>query len=374
MAAPLKDGLNSAALTRLGQNLQRAHPTFDVQAFVDATTVGLHDLELKDRVTHVATALVAFLPPAFPEAVDIIVRAADTWDGGDPDDNMRAFAAWPLFRFIEDNGAGAFDLSMAALRKITHLFSAEFSIRPFLARDPKRAFEELKRWTDDDTEHVRRLVSESTRPRLPWAPKVQAFIDDPAPGLALLEHLKDDDALYVRRSVANHLNDVAKDHPDVVIDLCERWLEDASEERRWIVSHATRTLVKAGHPRVWGLLGFTKRPKIEASEMRVECAGSTRPHIRVGEELTFEVELSSTASCSQRLAVDYVVHYMKSNGKTKPKVFKLKTVDLAPKATVAFSKRQSFREISTRKFHLGEHAIELLVNGAPVARAEFELR
>lgn len=368
MAPPLKLGLARPAIERLGRSVERAHSSFDRVGFVDAALRGLDELELKERVAHVAEVLGAHLPDDYSEALEVVVRAGETFDRGDEDDPLRGFAAWPLFDFIERRGPHDFDRSMAALRSITHLFSAEFAVRPFIARYPEPAFAELARWAEHDSEHVRRLVSEGTRSRLPWATKVEALVDDPGPTLALLEMLKDDPALYVRRSVANNLNDIAKDHPDLVVDVCEAWREGASKERRWVIERATRTLVKAGHPRVWGLLGFTRRPSVEVSPIVIEPRT-----VRLGDELEFGFELTSTKKSKQRLAVDYAVHFVKANGKQRPKVFKLKVLDLAPGQGVELSRRQSFRPISTRKYYPGRHAVEVLVNGQAYARAEFEL-
>ncbi len=364
----MKEGINRLAVSRLAANLKRACDSFECDAFVAAATLDLERLELKERVRKVADTLAEFLPSDYPAAAKIIVRAGETWDRGEAGDPLRGFAAWPLFDFIAERGIADFRRSMAALRSITHLFSAEFAVRPFIARYPAQAFAELTKWTRHRDEHVRRLASEGARPRLPWATRLQPLIDDPAPVVALLEHLKDDSAAYVRRSVANNLNDIAKDHPELVIDLCEAWLEGASAERRWIVERATRTLVKAGHPRVWGLLGFTKRPKVVVSPLVLSSK-----RVSVGDDLSLCFKITSEARTSQRLAVDYRVHFMKANGEQRPKVFKLKVLELAAKQVVEISKSQSFRRISTRKYYPGRHAIELLVNGEARAKAEFEL-
>lgn len=369
MAAPLKDGLGRAAVARLARNIRAAWPGFDDRRFVSAALKGIADLELKQRVSHVAGVLAELLPPDYPDALQVVVHAGEVWEPGDASDPLDGFAAWPLFRFIEDRGTGDFVRSMAALRSITHLFTAEFAVRPFLERYPKRAFRELARWTSDPSEHVRRLVSESTRPRLPWAPRIPALVDDPTPVLALLERLKDDPALYVRRSVANSLNDISKDHPDRVVEVCRAWARDRTAARKWILGHATRTLVKKGHPGVWGLLGVTQRPRLARASVAL---GSDR--VRVGEDLTFAVEIASAARGKQRLVVDYAVHFVKSNGKRAPKVFKLRVVELEPREVLRVTKRHSFRRISTRKYYPGPHAIELLVNGVSRASAEFELR
>jgi len=368
MPEPLKNGLNEAAISRLADNLHRVWPALDRDGLIRGSMKGLDALELKGRIAHVSDQLAAFLPDDWTETLAVVVSSAATWDSGDPEDPYRGFAAWPLFDLIERHGVDDFEGSMGALREITHLFSAEFAVRPFLARYPEPAFAKLTEWARDDREHVRRLASEGCRPRLPWATRIPALIDNPTPVIAILELLKDDPELYVRRSVANNLNDIAKDHPDRVIDTCERWLEGASKERKWIVGHATRTLVKAGHPRIWGLLGFEKEPKLEVSEITLDSDGYA-----IGDRLTLEVGLTSTATSEQRLAVDYAIHFVKANGKTRPKVFKLKVLTLSAGEVVTLTSRQSLKQMSTRTHHPGRHQIDILVNGEVRSQVWFDL-
>ncbi len=364
---PLKNGLNEVAISRLADNIQRAWPQFDKTAMVEASMVGLSELELKDRIRHVSAKLADFMPE-MPEALAVIVRAVDTWDRGDPDNPVGGFAAWPMFDFIGSNGLEHFDQSMETLRRITHIFSAEFAVRPYIDRYPERAFALLETWATDEDEHVRRLCSEGCRPRLPWAPQLPALIADPTPIFPVLELLADDPELFVRRSVANNLNDIGKDHPDLLVDLCERWLKEGGKHRKWIVGHATRSLVKAGHPRVWGLLGFEADPQVEVSEIAVDP-----PEPRIGDSLHFTFEITSTADRSQRLAVDYAVHFMKANGKTRPKVFKLKVLSLEAGQALNLTRKLSFRPISTRKYYPGRHELEILVNGQSCSRVAFEV-
>jgi 3-methyladenine DNA glycosylase AlkC len=368
-AAPLKHGLGPPAIRRLAAAIQSAWPDFDSEGFAGAAAHGLERLELKQRVAHVAERLGGFLPAEYPRAVEILVRAAEGWDDGEKQDPLRGFAAWPLFHFIEQRGTEHAEKSMAALESLTHLFSGEFAVRPYIARYPGPAFLVLARWAEHDSEHVRRLASEGCRPRLPWATRIPALIEDPTPVIGLLERLKDDPSLCVRRSVGNNLNDIAKDHPDRVVDLCETWLQGASAERRWIVERATRGLVKDGHPRVWGLLGFTARPRVELSEIRLSADS-----VELGDEMGFSVDLTSTGKSGQRLAVDFAVHFVKANGNRRSKVFKLRVVRPAPGETVELARRISFRPISTRVYYPGRHRLAILVNGKALANAEFEVQ
>ena len=260
-----------------------------------------------------------------------------------------------------------FDVALALLKDLTKQSSSEFAIRPFLAAEQERTLAVLEEWVGDANHHVRRLVSEGTRPRLPWGKRLSAFVEDPSPVLPLLEALKDDPSEYVRRSVANNLNDIAKDHPDLVVETAGRWLEGASEERRRLVRHACRTLVKQGHPGALEALGYGP-PRISLRELTV-----LTPEVRLGEALRFEVAFRSDADTAQDLMVDYVVHHRKANGTTSPKVFKWKILTLGAGKEHVAVRRHPMKRISTRKYYPGAHFVELQVNGRTMGRASFEL-
>lgn len=368
MVEAMKNGLGRPALLRLAKNLKRAHPNFEDGNFEKACLRGLNALELKQRVAHVADQMSRFLPEDYLEALSILVRSRETWDGGEPGDSHRSFAAWPIFHFIEVRGLSHFTESLEALRDLTGLFTAEFAVRPFLALDRKRTFVEFKKWARHKDENVRRLSSEGCRPRLPWAVQVPSLIEDPSHGLALLETLKDDRSEYVRRSVGNHLNDVAKDHPDLVIDLCTSWQKNASAERRWIIERATRTLVKEGHPRVWPLLGYSPKPQIKLEALKVNPKD-----LKLGGSLSLEFSLLSLAKSEQKLAIDYAVHFMKADGKTRPKVFKLKVLTLAAGQSFRITKNHPVKRITTRTYYPGKQKVEILINGRSVGEIPFFL-
>jgi hypothetical protein len=198
--------------------------------------------------------------------------------------------------------------------------------------------------------------------------RLHQFIDDPGTNIPLLTSLKDDTSLYVRRSVANHLNDIAKDHPKLVINICRQWYKNANSELQWLIKHATRTLIKAGHPEVFPLLGFTEKPQI--SVMHLSISNKT---IKLGETIAFEFNLLSKSKSRQKLVIDYAIHFVKANGKQQAKVFKLKNVTLTKNENVTLNKQFSFKAISTRKYYTGEHRIEILVNGLVMANCNFNV-
>jgi 3-methyladenine DNA glycosylase AlkC len=220
----------------------------------------------------------------------------------------------------------------------------------------------------DPSDPVRRLASEGIRPRLPWASRLKELQRDPAPVLAILDQLIDDDSLLVRRSVAKNLNDINKDHPDLVVSTCTQWLKGAGDERRWVIKHATRSLVKQGHPGVWPLLGFTANPRVQVSGLSLGTE-----QLRLGGALEIGFQIRSLSKRQQRLVVDFAVHHVKANGQLKPKVFKLKELTLEPEAAATVSKRHIIKPISPRKYYPGMHRIEVLVNGTSCSIADFEL-
>ena len=363
----MKDGLGPAAVARLREALQAADPGFDGAAFARRAQHGLATLELKERVNHLIHAMAAGLPADFEAALPVVLRAAAALPPPAVADKLGGFAGWPLIDWVPVAGRGHPDVALAALRRLTPLFSAEFAVRPFLLDDPQGALATLHGWIGDPDHHVRRLVSEGTRPRLPWGVQLPMFRADPAPVLVLLTDLRDDPSEYVRRSVANNLNDIAKDHPEAVLDTCESWWADGGAERRALVRHGLRTLIKRGDRRALGILGFTTRPRV-----RAVLALST-DSLDIGANLELDLQLESTGRSPQNLVVDYVVHHQRAGGRTTAKVFKWRTLTLAPGETVGLAKRHAFVPRSVRRLYPGAHRIEVLVGGEVAAAATFTL-
>ena len=357
----------------MARHLARQAKSFDTAGFVTAAAKDFKNLELKQRAHSIAAALALYLPRDIPKALKILtamLRPLDK-DGepvAEPARGVAGWAIWPMGEYIAAHGMGHVDESLAALRELTIRSTSEFALRPFLAAHPKKTLATLKRWLKDPNRHVRRLVSEGSRPRLPWGLPLKSFVADPTPILPLLEDLKDDSSEYVRRSVANSLNDIAKDHPDLIAALAARWLKGASKERARLVRHACRSLVKAGHGKTLAALGFSAKPKVKLGAFRLQT-----PKVKFGAHAGFAIELRSTGTTAQDIVVDYVIHHRKKNGGTTPKVFKWKTVTLAPKATLKLERRHALRAITTRVYYPGTHRVEVMINGGVVSGADFEL-
>ena len=307
MADQLKTFFSAALVRRLTADVARVHPDFDARSFAKTATSGLEDLELLDRGRHIARALARFLPDSYPDAIDVLIKSLGPEHATDElvGVGMAPFFYLPHTIFVAERGLDHFDLSMKAQYELTKRFSAEGSIRPFIAREPERTLRVLREWARDPDAHVRRLVSEGTRLRLPWAMRVAWLDTNPERVLELLELLKDDPTTLVRRSVANNLNDLGKVHPALLARTAEAWLEGASSERRALVEHALRSAVKRGEPRALRLLGYGKKPAVTIESVRF-----TPRRVAIGGRMTMGFTLRSTARVTQDLLVDVAVHFV----------------------------------------------------------------
>ena len=359
MATRLKDSFGRDVAVRIREAIAAVHPAFPTQAFLEDALEGFDDLELTARARQIARALRTHLPDDYETALAILVASLGPPIDGDELSGMEAFMYLPHVYFVAENGVNHWEASMAAQYELTKRSTAEFSIRAFLVHEPDRTLARLRRWATDPNPHVRRLVSEGTRPRLPWAPRLPAFQRDPAPVIELLELLKDDPSLYVRRSVANNLNDIGKDHPDVLVETCGRWLDGADDGRLWLVRHALRSAVKRGDPRALDLLGFAADPVAEIVDVAI-----TPQAARIGDTVRLEFTVRNAGRATARVNVDVRVHFVKSRGTTSPKVFKVAEVTIEPGAEASLAKSISLRQHTTRTHFPGEHRVEAVVNGA----------
>lgn len=372
MAEPFKNCFNAKMVAAMGQHLARVWPDFDETGFVGMATSGLDGLELKERSTQITEAL-DVLPDDFEQAAAVMLASLAPDKGSDiqsSETQGHGIAGWgimPMADYVGSRGLAHFDLSMTLFKEMTKRFTAELAIRSFLLAEPRRTLSVLNTWVHDPNPHVRRLVSEGTRPRLPWATRLPVFIDDPKPVLMLLEKLKDDPEEYVRRSVANNLNDIAKDHPDTVAKIAARWMKRADKNRKRLLKHACRTLIKQGHRNTLEIFGFTP------PNARLEKLELLTPQVKFGNALVFVISLASTATEAQKLVIDYAIHHRKANGTTSPKVFKWKTGVLEPSATLTAKRSHIIKRITTRLYYPGIHHLELLINGESFGRKTFEL-
>jgi 3-methyladenine DNA glycosylase AlkC len=380
MAEPFKNLINAQAIATAAEHLTKAWPPFPSAKFENDATRGLLALEMKARAMQIASALEAHLPQDFAKACAVIEASLAAplplSEEGEPVGlgtmeraaGISGWIIWSLGEFVVRRGMHDVPRALGCLHALTQRFSAEFAIRPFIEKHPTESFKLLRRWVTDPSAHVRRLVSEGSRTRLPWGIRLHALIVDPSPTLALVAKLQDDQSAYVRRSVANHLNDVAKDHPDRIAQWVKEHLRDASPARIALLRHASRSLVKQGHAdtlKAWGV----------GTQLKGSATLSLAPkRAHIGDTVALHVTLASSAKEAQSLVVDYAVLYVTAKGKASVKVRKGWKLQLSPRETRTLTKQLSLKVVSTRRLYPGVHRVELLVNGKPMAQSSFELR
>ena len=365
---PFKLLLSPELVRCAGLHFSKVLPTFARRRFESLALDGFDGLEMKARAMQIASALQATLPADFPTAAAAIEATLMPIKGDETLKDLRAsdrglagWIVWSLGEFVARQGLEHPDRALACLHAITQRFSAEFAIRPFILAHPQRSFETLARWASDPSPHVRRLVSEGSRPRLPWGIVLKPLVADPAPSLPLLAALQDDTSDYVRRSVANHLNDIAKDHPGVVAAWLEEHLPTASSNRRALLRHASRTLIKRGDRRVLAVWGIDAPFKGNANLI------VDPPQIVLGQSVQLRLNLHSTAKTPLTLSIDYIVHHVRADGSSSPKVFKGWTLQLAPGEHRELIRQHPVRPITTRRYYAGMHRIDIQAIGSVIA-------
>lgn len=323
-------------------------------------------MEFQARVRRFSDSLACSLPIG-PKALEILRDSLPPLNDRLEPVNNGGWLQWPLGQFIADHGLDHIEESFQAMTELTKRFTSEFAVRPFVERFPTTTFERLLALTSDPNPHVRRWCTEGVRPLLPWGKKLKSLIDDPSPIWPILEALKNDSSLYVRKSIANNLNDLSKSHPGLVLERCRAWLGNPTPERQWIARHGLRTLIKSGQPEALSLLGFNP-PR----DLRVDLQLEPQT-LAIGQSVQMTVELSSSSTDCQQLQVDYAVDYVRQHGKRSIKVFKGKQVELRDGHPVVIQKSHSMRKTTIRALYPGSHRIEIQVNGMTLAQARFEL-
>ncbi|MFK7994589.1 MAG: hypothetical protein AB8B87_10660 [Granulosicoccus sp.] len=362
-----KDWFDKAAANAMANQVAAVYNGFDQTAFKRKALKGINKLEFGDRVRQFSDALQQTLPPSYPKAIAILVKSLPTLSL-DAESVTDGWLQWPVGQFIADYGTDHFDESMQAMVQLTQRFSSEFAVRPFIARYPKQTLDQLLSLTDHPSEHVRRWCSEGSRTRLPWGMKLHNVIDNPKPVWPILQKLLDDESQYVRRSVANNINDLSKDHPGLVIKKCTQWKKKTHPHRDWIIKHGLRGLIKAGNSEALKLTGFSAPQKITA---QLSVSPKT---IEVGGLVQLSASLTNNAKKTQALMIDYVVHYVRKNNVRNGKVFKWKTIELAAGESIALEKKQPMKTTSIRALYTGMHKVEIQVNGQRLAETQFQLK
>ncbi len=361
-----KHAVNEATAQRLAEALKKAYPAFDAKGLVRDAAKALPALELKPRIVFLADAIAQRLPKDYPCALAVVVATLGPELGSQDGVSSNLFYYWIHATFVERHGLAHVPESLAAMREITKRATSEFAVRPFLREAPREVIAYLSTCTADDSEHVRRWVSEGTRPFLPWGARAAPLLEKPYPALPLLHALRADESPYVRTSLANHLNDLTRVDPELVIDTVRAWIAEGLPHAPTIAKRALRNLVKAGHPDALAVFGVRTKVRAKLRELKL-----AKKRIRVGEALVFEATLDGKAN--ELLVIDYALTFPGANQRASRKVFKLVQRSIEQGEQLKLRKQHSFRPITTRVYRAGKHKLELLINGAPHAELEFTL-
>ncbi|GGM27712.1 hypothetical protein GCM10011351_11980 [Paraliobacillus quinghaiensis] len=355
--AKVKDIFNTVFLTELSTKLQTYYPNFDHDKF--QTFVFQNDwdsLEFKQRVHRITTSMHRTLSFTYKETLSLLYKCAPEFEG---------LQGIIFPEYVAKYGQENWDESMEALAYFTRYSTSEFAVRPFLQADLEKMLTQMFTWSEHPNEHIRRLASEGSRPRLPWGNTVLALKNDPSQLLPILENLKADESLYVRRSVANNLNDISRTHPDMMIERMKEW-HGKNEKSDWIIQHASRTLLKQAHPEVLALFGYQSADLIKVGQFNIASN-----QVAIGGDLTFYFEVFSKTTTNLR--VEYAIDYVKKSGKRNKKIFKITSTKIEENERKTYSRKQSFRNMTTRTHYTGVHVLSIIVNGIKKASCEFEV-
>jgi 3-methyladenine DNA glycosylase AlkC len=360
----LKDLFSEHFYKNLTDSLVQVVPGFDTAGFIQHIyTPAFQQMELKQRMRHTTQVLHDSLAMDYPDSVNVLGRLIQQLRGLQTGEGQLAYIFLP--DYIECYGLEHLDTSLKAIENITQFITCEFAVRPFLAKYGPELMLQMQSWSLHENPHVRRLASEGSRPALPWATAVPYLKKDPTPILPILENLKYDPSEYVRRSVANNLNDISKYHPEVVLEIARNW-KGLSKETDAIIKHGCRTLLKRGDHRILDHYG------LDGKDIALENLQILSPIVKIGDALEFAFTLKNTAPGKRILRLEYAIYYKMQNGMSR-KVFKISEREYEAGQQVVVTRKQSFRIITTRKFYAGIHQLSVIVNGAESERLDFTL-
>lgn len=371
MAVLFKDLYSKEFFTIFTKVLDNVITDFNTKKFITEIYISeWENMEFKQRMFHISSVMRSYLSIKFEESTNQIFEIISALKAIEVNKTIKyaelAFIFIP--DFIEKNGINEFETSVSAFEKITEFTSCEFAVRPFIIKYENKMLERVLVWTKHENQHIRRLASEGSRPRLPWGIAIKELKKNPQPLIPILESLKNDPSEYVRKSVANNLNDISKDNPQIISDIAKLW-KGKSKETDWIIKHACRTLLKAGNKEIMQLFGFCNPDEIELKKL------SLRSNVvKIGEELEFSFQLQNKALESKKIRLEYAIYYLKKNSSLSKKIFKISEKDYLPMSVTTLHRRQSFRLISTRKYHVGKHVLGIIINGIEFEKIEIELK
>jgi len=363
---PLKNIFSPTFISSVADSLKEVYPTLSDKKFIRAVfNEDWDNKELKQRIRHLSNVVHQFLSGDFTKDSDVLISWVHLLNQkyGEKQSLEYIFLA----DYIEIYGQHDFTCSLNAIEEITQFTSCEFAIRPFIIKSPDKVMKQMLKWSQHKNQNIRRLASEGCRPRLPWGIAIQVFKKDPFLIIPILENLKNDSSLYVRKSIANNLNDIAKDNPNIVIDLIQRW-KGHSVHTDWILKHGARSLLKKANVKVLALFGIDFKVKCSVVEFKLH-----KKTIKLGHELTFSCILKNDSKKNMRFRIEFAIYYVKSSGKQSRKLFKINEKAYHKDALITFTKNISFSDLTTRKHYEGLHKIAIVVNGNEVCEHEFTI-
>lgn len=350
---PFKNRYNKKTISLLAEHISK-HSDFDQKKFIKDCLKNIDSLEMKERVIQISNALQKNLPGTYKQKIKIFIKSLKS----PKKEGLEGFILWPYTYYIETHGLNDFKTSLKGLYEITKRFTSEFGIRPFLEKNPKAIYAQFDLWVSDPNEHIRRWVSEGTRPNLPWGQKISHMNQNLKNNIKLLDKLKNDESLYVRKSVANHMNDISWIDKELTVKTLKNWNKTKTKEMDWVIRQSLRSLLKQGHPEALSLIGFNPKAKSKISKMKL-----SKNKIKEGDSFELSFLIESKEKTIQNLMVDYIIHFPKANGKTSTKIFKLKNLELSKDEKKLVVKKINFKKVTVRKHYKGEHKIEIQVNG-----------
>jgi 3-methyladenine DNA glycosylase AlkC len=366
MAEPLKNIYNHTFFDAFTQALKKLSADFNKSLFLEELFNDQWEAkELKERMRHITLALKSQLSENYKDNVAFLIKLIpELKNAGFKSDNLE-FIFLP--DFIEVFGLDDYSTSIKAFEELTQFITCEFAVRPFIMKYENTMMAQMLDWSRHKHPMVRRLSSEGCRPRLPWAMGLPALKKDPASILPILENLKNDTSESVRRSVANNLNDISKDHPELVLRIVKSW-QGKTKHTDQLIKHASRTLLKQGNSEILQLFGFAPTDKIKIAEFKIHT-----PVVRIGEYFEFSFNLLNTSSTSLKIRLEYGIYYQKANASLSRKIFKISEKEYAGKSTTRINRRQHFKIITTRKLYVGPHQVSIIANGQEIGKYDFEL-
>lgn len=366
MSSLLKDIYSREFFDSFSDTLEQVVPSFNRREFIQRIFENdWESKELKERMRHTALVINAFFPNDFATTAKLIENIIDNLRQRNITESSIEFMFLP--DYIEIYGINDFDISIKLMEFVTQYTSCEFAVRRFIVKYGDKMLQQMERWSLHHDHRVRRLASEGSRPRLPWAIALPELKINPSRILPILENLKNDPSEYVRRSVANNLNDISKDNPDIALVIFKQW-RGHSKETDAIIKHASRTLLKRGHPVILEYFELSDNTKIVADKFNIHT-----PIVEIGNHLEFSFSIQNTDSKSLSVRVEYGIFYLRSNGQHSKKVFKISERQLKPNEKLDIRRKQSFKVITTRRFYLGPHKLSLIINGLEKKIEKFEL-